>query len=152
MTLHQRQAKLRTAIKKLLPKPVRKLDLDDGEVFAPDDTPLWRFAGGDPGEVIVTATRDELSVSIFSVRWDGPHTPRIHGNPLSTVAWSDLPADSKQALEVIGHLIEAARTIRVAAYEKCEICGEVNPPEWMGKYDDRIACHGCAEQHLGVVH
>ncbi len=48
-------------VKELLPQPIRESEGLDGSLT---------MVGCDPGEVIVRLTDDELSVSIFSVRWD----------------------------------------------------------------------------------
>ena len=125
-------------IQDLLPDPIREETQLDGDVV---------LVGGDPGEVIVRISGSKVSVAVFSVRWEGPHTPVVRPKQLATLNWQRLPASA--AMMTLHELITAAVEIRRAKYRKCERCGETNPPEWMHGED---ICQSCAEKHLGVVH
>ena len=125
-------------IQQLLPDPVCDETQLDGDVV---------LVGGDPGEVIVRISGSKVSIAVFSIRWDGPHTPVVRPKQLATLNWKRLPAST--AMMTLHGLISAAVEIRRAKYRKCERCGETKPPEWM---HDEQTCQSCAEKHLGVVH
>jgi len=125
-------------IRAYLPVPVREeSQLDGAEVFV----------GGDPGEVVVRVRKNRVSVSIYAVEWEGPHTPVTRSKGIGKLNWKRLPAP--RLLMALRILIESAREIRRSRYGKCELCGKSNPPEWM---HDGKTCQLCAERHLGVVH
>ena len=125
-------------LRELLAAPVREETQLDGSVV---------MIGGHPGEVVVRVCADKLSVAVFSVRWEGPHTPAVRPNHFATLSWRRLPAST--LMMTLHGLISAAREVRTAKYRRCERCGEMNPPEWM---HDEKTCQSCAERHLGVVH
>jgi len=54
-------------LRELLPAPVREEAQLDGSIV---------MIGSDPGEVIVRVGGNKVSVAVFSVRWEGPHTPQ----------------------------------------------------------------------------
>jgi hypothetical protein len=105
------------------------------------------LTGGDPREVIVKIAGKRVSVGIFTVRWDGPHTPVVYREWLATLHWKNLPASELTAMLL--QLISKASELRRARYRKCDRCAELNPPEWM---HDKKTCQSCAERHLGVVY
>ena len=125
-------------IQELLSDPVRDESQLDGDVA---------LVGGDPGEVIVRISGSKVSIAVFSIRWDGPHTPVVRPKQLATLNWKRIPAST--AMLTLHVLISTAVEIRRAKYRKCEKCGETKPPEWM--HGDDI-CQSCAERHLEVVH
>ena len=125
-------------LRELLSGPVREETHLDGPIV---------FVGGDPGEVIVRVSGNKMSVAIFSVRWEGPHTPVVRPRHLATLSWRQIPAST--LMMTLHGLVNTAREIRKAKYRRCERCGKTNPPEWM---HDEKTCQSCAEQHLGVVH
>ncbi len=127
------------ALRRLLPDPVR-------EEQSPSGTTL---VAGDPGLVAVTFTDEGLAVSVFGIRWDGPHTPVPDHRPLAQAAWSDFREGEAEAVVAAQLLVQAAAVVRRAAFRRCRYCGENTPPEWWHGED---ACQGCAERHLGVVH
>jgi hypothetical protein len=125
-------------INRLLPDPIRDETQLDGDVV---------LVGGDPGEVIVRISGSNVSIAVYSIRWEGPHTPVVRPKQLATLNWKRLPAST--TMMTLHGLVSAAVEIRRAKYRKCERCGETKPPEWM--HDDQT-CQSCAEKHLGVVH
>lgn len=125
-------------IRSLLPDPVQDDTQLDGDVV---------LVGGDPGEVIVRISGSKVSIAVFSVRWEGPHTPVVHPKPLATLNWKRLPAITMMVM--MHGLVSAAVELRRAKYRKCEKCGVTKPPEWMHGND---ICQSCAELHWGVVH
>lgn len=125
-------------IQRVLPDPTRQETQMDGSLT---------FVGGDPGEVIVRVSESQVSVSVFSIRWDGPHTPVVCPKQLGKLNWKRLPAS--RLMMVLHDLIESAQEIRRAEYRKCERCGKTKPPEWM---HDATTCQACAERDFGVVY
>ncbi|MEX1027240.1 MAG: hypothetical protein WD049_04435 [Candidatus Paceibacterota bacterium] len=118
--------------------PIRDETQLDGDVV---------LVGGALGEVIVRVGGSKVSIAVYSVRWEGPHTPVVRPKQLATLNWKRLPASSTMVM--LHGLITAAIELRRAKYRKCEKCGETKPPEWM--HGEKI-CQSCAEQHLGVVY
>ena len=125
-------------IQEQLPDPVREETQLDGDVV---------LVGGDPGEVIVRISGSKVSIAVFSIRWDRPHTPTVRPKSLATLNWQRLPAST--AMLTLHGLINAAVEIRRAKYRKCERCGETKPPEWMHAEQ---TCMSCATEHFGVVY
>jgi hypothetical protein len=131
----------------------RKLDLIDhfGLRHALTDSPhrLDDFYVGESEEIVVRLGRTYIEVRLFTLTWPHPHTPEPASRPFVKIRWSDLPEDLDMAREAIRLLIESARIVRKAEYRTCRFCRGLLPPEHM---HDKDVCHGCAEQHLGVVH
>ncbi len=123
-------------IRKLL--PIHTESNSDGESI---------FTGGDPGEVIVRVGTKRITISIFSLRWDGPHTPVIRPIRLASLNWRRLPA--VQLTSILQNLVETAQTIRLSSYRLCTRCDKSIPPEWMHNSN---TCQSCAERFLSVVH
>ena len=92
-----------------LPNPVREETQLDGDVV---------LVGGDPGEVIVRINGNKVSIAVFSIRWDGPHTPTVRPKQLATLNWKRLPAST--TMMTLHGLISAAIEIRRSKYRKCE--------------------------------
>lgn len=105
-------------IQRVLPDPTSEETQLDGSLT---------FVGGDPGEVIVKVSGNQVSVAVFSIRWDGPHTPVVCPKQLGKLNWKRLPAS--RLMMTLHDLIESAQKIRRAKYGKCERCGETKPPE-----------------------
>ena len=129
---------LMAEIRERLPEPIREETQLDGSLV---------MVGGDPGEVVVQVVGNKVSVSLFSVRWEGPHTPVVCPRRLASFNWKRLPAS--RLMMVLYEAIESAVELRRSRYRKCKRCGEAKPPEWM---HDEKTCQSCAERHLGVVH
>lgn len=125
-------------IKSLLSDPVQNDRQLDGTVV---------LVGGDPGEVIVRISGSKVSIAVYSVRWEGSHTPVVRPMQIATLNWKRLPAATM--LVALHGLINAGVELRRAKYRRCDKCGETKPPEWM--HGDDI-CQSCAEHHLGVVY
>jgi hypothetical protein len=125
-------------IHKLLPNPIREEQQLDGMIV---------LVGGDPGEVVVRIGDTRVSIAVFAVRWEGPHTPVVRPIQLAALNWKRFP-ESRLFMQ-LHSLIDTARELRRAKYRKCERCGETKPPEWM---HDANTCQSCAERDLGVVY
>jgi hypothetical protein len=123
----------------LLPTPVRQELSDDGVILT----------GGDPGLVVVRVSNGGVEVSVFGIRWNGPHTPTRSDRRLCYLSWEELPEDLPEQAVVVQALIQAALVARRAKFRMCRYCQRSMPPEWQHSGD---VCQGCAEKHLGVVH
>jgi hypothetical protein len=122
----------------LLPKPVKVEHQLGGRIV---------MVGGKPGEVIVRITGSKVSVAVFTVRWEGAHARVVRLQVLGTLSWRCLPAN--RLMMALDDLVCTAAEMRRAEYRKCELCGEIKPPEWM---HNATTCQSCAEQHLGVFY
>jgi hypothetical protein len=129
---------LLTDLRMMLSAPVREETALDGTVV---------LVGGDPGEVIVRVGVTKMSVSLFTVRWDGPYTPIVRPLHYATLSWRRLPAST--LMMTLRIIIDSAIEMRLIEYRKCERCEKMKPPEWM---HSETTCQSCAEQYLGVVH
>jgi hypothetical protein len=129
---------LLTELRELLPSPVREESEPHGSIV---------MEAGEPGEVIVRVNGDKVSFSVFSVRWDGPHTPVVYPEQVATLNWDRVPASSISI--TLRTLVRAVCDARKATFRQCEHCGKNNPPEWM---HDNKTCQACASQHLSVVY
>jgi len=104
------------------------------------------FILGDPGEVVIRIQSEELTVSEYSVVWEG-HRPVMHPPQIAILCWRLIPKDNLTM--VVQTLIDATSALRRSKYSACSRCKEIKPPEWM---HDSQTCQGCAVQYLGVVY
>lgn len=102
---------------------------------------------GDPPEVVVERTDDEVRISRFELEWPHPYDPVVNPVLLGSVRWPELAPDI--ALEVCRLLIDEAGRQRREAFRTCRYCKKTLGPEHMHTED---VCQGCAERYLGVVH
>jgi len=125
-------------VRSYLPSPIETETAIGGAVI---------LTAGQPGEVIVKITGKRVRVGLFTIRWDGPHTPVVYPEWLATLYWKNLP---RTEMTTLLHLvISRTSKLRRDTYGKCSRCGESKPPEWM---HDEETCQSCAERYLGVVH
>ena len=66
-------------VRKQIPLPVKTESQLDGTIV---------LTGGKPGEVIVRINDDEISIAVFAIRWDGPHTPVVNSRDLAKFNWN----------------------------------------------------------------
>jgi hypothetical protein len=130
---------LTDVLREMLPAPVRQ-DLSDEGIL---------LTAGDPGMVAVRVSDRGLVVSVFGIRWDGPHTPIRDDRDICRLSWNELPAELPEQAVVASALIQAALVLRRAQFRECRYCQRSVPPEWQHSAD---LCQGCAEQNSGVVH
>ncbi len=130
---------LTDVLRGLLPVPVREESSAEGVLLT----------AGDPGLVAVRLSDRGLAVSVFGVRWDGPHTPMRDDRELCALSWEEMPAELPEQVVAVHSLIQAAMVIRRSQFRVCRFCRESTPPEWQHATD---VCQGCAERRLGVVH
>jgi hypothetical protein len=121
-------------LRELLVAPVCEEPQLDGSIV---------MVGGDPGEVIIRVRAHKVSIAVFSIRWEGPHTPLVRPKHIATLSWQRLPAST--LMRTLQGLIRAACEVRTAQYRECERFGKTNPPEWM---PDEKTCQRCAERYL----
>jgi hypothetical protein len=114
----------------------------------------------------VERTRDAVQIDIRTDA-DGERgitvlvTPEAYELRLPTIEWTAGacgPADSTRYIkrvkaqrltdEALASRLQEAIARRDAEFVPCRYCGRPTPPE----HQHRDACHGCAEQHLDVVH
>lgn len=126
-----------------LPKPIR----DGLTIHGLETGGSTVLVGGDPYEAVVRITDEEVSVSLFHLRWEGSHEFRIHPIGLAGLRWDRLPSSSTRT--AIRCLIKAASDMRRATFKACQYCERICPPESM---DGGTVCHGCQERVLGIVH
>lgn len=79
-----------------------------------------------------------------------PSLDRVHpGIPSpSSISWRRLDLEAAYSGDM-NTLLRSARTARKRQFLTCRYCGSKVPPEHRHARD---CCHGCAEQHLDVVH
>lgn len=97
----------------------------------------------DDGLVIIV-TAEAVELRLPTVEWTGG----AHSPVLSSRSWKRVTATSITN-EQLAALIDEARKARRAQYRTCRYCGRPTPPEHR---HSNTVCHGCAEEHLGVVH
>jgi hypothetical protein len=100
----------------------------------------------EPGLVLLV-TAEAIEVRLPTVEW----TRGSHGPAPSSRYWKriKIPGSGQLNMKRMESLIEEARSVRAAEFVTCRFCKKDFPPEH--GHDDDV-CHGCAEQHLGVVH
>lgn len=125
-------------VRRLIPAPIHEETQPDGGL---------QLIGGDPGEVVVRIIGGKISIALYAVRWEGPHTPSVRPQQLAVLSWRRLPAAA--TLTALDAIVRGVVELRRSGYRRCVKCGETNPPEWM--HGDDI-CQSCAQRHLGVVY
>ena len=128
-------------VRVVMGKPLR-------EEASPDGT--TQLIAGDPGEVVVTVSKERVSVFEYAIEWQGPGTPVERHAPLGDIRLAGLSGLSGTDLKrLLSALVKVTRRRRRQRFRKCKLCNERNPPEWM---HSRAICQGCAAQKLGVVY
>lgn len=70
------------------------------------------------------------------------------GIPRASRLWRRVDFDEFDSVD-LASLLKSARSARRRQFNKCRYCGRKVPPEHRQSPD---VCHGCAEQHMHVVH
>ena len=98
-----------------------------------------------PAEIgpIILVTPDAVDFRFPSLDWVHPGIP----SP-SSISWRRVDLEAAYSGDMHA-LLRSARTARKRQFGTCRYCGNKVPPEHRHARD---CCHGCAEQHLGVVH
>ncbi|MES1024891.1 hypothetical protein ABN584_18900 [Gloeocapsa sp. BRSZ] len=100
-------------------------------------------SGGKKG-IIVLVTPGVVEFRLPTVEWRGPHSPVE-----SSTLWKRVELRRRSRRVDWRKLLESALQEREQQFRPCRYCGEEFPPEH--RHGDDV-CHGCAEQHLGIVH
>jgi len=129
--------KLLRDLKALLPTLVAEEPCDDGV----------RLTAGDPCEIVVQISGNEVHFSQFALEWEGSHEAVIRPLPIATIHWRTLL--KKERTQTFKLLVEMIVKRRRKLYRVCQYCERLVPPESL---HGEKTCHGCAERHLGVVH
>jgi hypothetical protein len=85
---------------------------------------------------------DFVEICLPSTDWVRPYLPIR-----SSSSWKRFEIHSINEDE-LPELIEQGRKVRCQQFKKCKYCERNFPPEH--RHGD--ACHGCAENELGIVH
>lgn len=116
-------------------------ELPGADVVETDD--VVRVAWGEMEGIVVLVTREALELRLPTIEWPGPHEPRRTSRLFRRIEWVSI--DSREALlDLLKEALEARRV----EFRTCRFCSLSFPPEQMIQTD---VCHGCAENHLGVV-
>ena len=79
------------------------------------------MVGGDPGEVFVRIGRSKVSIALFRLSWDGPHTPVVRPIHFATLNWRRLPASTlKMTLHSLIIAVREVRTSSIASASDAE--------------------------------
>ena len=103
-------------------------------------------AAGERG-IVVHIWHDRIEARLPTIVWAGgvfDPVPACHTH--RTIAASEA---------TLGELMTAfrrARRARAGQFRRCHYCGRSIPPEHRDRMDGMTVCHGCAEEHLGVLH
>ena len=99
----------------------------------------------EPGLVLVV-TAESIELRLPTTEWTrGAYAPAP-----SSRYWKRIkvPGSGQLNKKRMESLIEEAQGVRAAEFLTCRFCRKDFPPEH--RHDD--VCHGCAEQHMGIVH
>jgi len=121
-----------------LPKPIEREDSDDGSMV---------FLAGDPVEVVVILTDQNVIVSEFDGVWETPYHFTVRPRRVGVVKWRRLP--ETELMNALTALIKGARHSRLARFETCTYCGRSTAPELL---HDQGICQACSERHSGAIH
>jgi hypothetical protein len=116
-------------VEQLLRTPIRERTRDAIQLTEPADL-----------GIIVLLTPDAIELRLPTIVW------QIHPIPSSRL-WKRI--EFPVAISEVALAISAAREARSTQFHRCRFCGDLYPPE--RRHSDDV-CHGCAENHLGVVH
>ena len=92
---------------------------------------------------VILVTPDAVEFRLPTLAWPHPGIP----SPSSRL-WRRVDLDDFDSVD-LASLLKSARAARRRQFNKCRYCGRKVPPEHR---HSPYVCHGCAEQHLHVVH
>lgn len=108
---------------------------------------VYQFTTADPQGVVVIVTPDSIEVRMPTVEWTWGYA----GPVKSSILWKRRRLD-KLNDEQIHKLILSGVQKRQREFQPCHFCRKPTPPEHAHTLDGNWVCHGCSEQHMGVVH
>ncbi len=96
--------------------------------------------------IVVLVTAEAVELRLPTVEWTkGAYGPAYASRLWKRVTWKKLDGEEGLLLSLLTEAIER----RAAEFRECKYCGQLVPPEYQ---HGKNVCHGCAEEHLGVVH
>ncbi|MEZ6048749.1 MAG: hypothetical protein R3C11_24860 [Planctomycetaceae bacterium] len=125
-------------IRSSIQEPVQEETSIDGSTF---------FVIGDPFEVVIRISDDDVSVAVYAGGWTSPYTSVARPRQIGAIKWRELYESSFS--RILFTMVQTATEIRRGEFRKCKLCKELKPPEWM---HSKTVCQGCAQEHLGVVY
>lgn len=99
---------------------------------------------GDDRGVVVLVTPEAIEVRLPTVEW----TRGTYGPADSSVLWKRLRHRGRLTDRFRTAILSAIR-LRLDQFKSCRFCGE--PVSLEHRHGDDV-CHGCAQNHLGIVH
>jgi hypothetical protein len=99
----------------------------------------------EPEEIgpVVLVTPEAIEFRLPTVRWLHPGLPVPTSQLWRRITYEFAPPEG------LAKLIASSRAARKRQFKTCRYCRNRVPPEHRHGGD---VCHGCAEQHLGIVH
>ena len=115
---------------------------------------VFQFTDRDEEGVIVVITPEAVEFRMPTTEWPHPHTPIPSSRLWKRVTLGKL-VDKKLgefSATKIQEFLDKAQQERSNEFRKCHFCGRAVPREHRHYIDGKHVCHGCSEQHLGIVH
>jgi formylmethanofuran dehydrogenase subunit E len=108
---------------------------------------------GDEG-IVVVITPEAMELRLPTVDW----THGAYGPVLSSRLWKryeiNTLTDNKYGefqVSVLMDLLKQAQAERRKEFSICHFCGRNVPREHSLSHEGKVACHGCATEHLDIV-
>ena len=109
----------------------------------------YQICSGDEDGVVLLVTCEAIEFRLPTVEWTGGAYGPVGTSRLwKRVSLEKLTTTGELDAEAFFGLLAAAKRKRASEFKKCRFCKKSFPPEH--RHGD--VCHGCAEQHLGIVH
>lgn len=122
-----------------LPQPVRAT-LDGEELL---------LEAGEGTLVALSATPARLEVQQFGAKWTSPHSLERDHQLYRFWSLAEAPEDPVAFDHKVRAAVAEVIPERLAHFVTCRLCGQMKPPELIGRDD---TCYSCGERHLGWVH
>ena len=106
-----------------------------------------RFVIGDPFEVVIRLSDDDVSVAVYAGEWKSPYSSVACPRQIGAIKWRELSKSSFSRILLV--MVQTATEIRRGEFRECKLCQKLKPPEWM---HSKTVCQGCAQEHMGVVY
>lgn len=139
--LHFDRSKLLQEVREIIGTPASEEEHRDG---------TFVIIGGQPEDVVVRLHGSKVTVSSFSIDWEGPHTPIVRLKTFASLNWKRIPL--LQLSLLLSQLITVVREISRSAFRQCAFCKEPKAPHSLHSINGRNVCHGCSERHLRIKH
>lgn len=137
-----------------LPPPVASSDLLTG-VWPGRDPSRFCVIGGDPPLAGLQLSGGVVEVGPALIVCDGPGDVHVEIRaPVQVAVLHPGAALAKGMVEAVQVALDAAVVRRRRGFRRCVQCGDLLPVEMLtdlGGPEAGRVCHGCAQQHYGVV-